>query len=168
VIVARGLPHNMPPHRLRPFLFTWLKTPAANRSRSTADSPSPTPKRSKIKRSATFRSKDHPSLRLAPRSGVPGLVEGGEHGDVAGPSRRTGGACCQQCGEFAIGQRQAGRQPATGHPGDGGRALVVLPDRWPRRQHSFRTRRSATECRFTLAGAGPRSSTRLRLATRWA
>ena len=33
----------------------------------------------------------------------------------------------QQCGELAIGQRPAGRQPATGHPGDGGRALVVLP-----------------------------------------
>ena len=23
---AAGLPHNMPPHRLRHFLFTWLKT----------------------------------------------------------------------------------------------------------------------------------------------
>lgn len=65
-----GLAHNMPPNRLRHFLFTWLKTqgiddaliqpyqatPRENRSRSTPGSRSPT-----LSRATTTRSTASPS-----------------------------------------------------------------------------------------------------------
>jgi len=92
----------MPPHRLRHLLFTWLKTQgiddalirpsSGHASRQSleiysrlalTDAQTPT-----IKRSATFRSEDHPSLRLATRSGVPGRPGGRRPAHPARPGRR--------------------------------------------------------------------------------
>ena len=83
---AAGLPHNMPPHRLRHFLFTWLKTQgiddaliqpySRHASRQSLEIysrlPSPPPNRPTTRPSVDSRSEDHPSLRPATRSGVPG------------------------------------------------------------------------------------------------
>jgi integrase/recombinase XerD len=49
-------------------------TPADSHWRSTAASPSPTPKPATTKPSVASQSEDHPSLRPATRSGVPGLL----------------------------------------------------------------------------------------------
>ena len=85
-----GLAHNMPPHRLRHFLFTWLDpghrrrphpaptpaTPPAPPWRSTADSPSPMPSTPTTASSTSSPSEDHPGLRLVTRSLPTGLLEG--------------------------------------------------------------------------------------------
>ena len=84
---ATGLEHNMPPHRLRHFLFTWLKTqgiddaliqPYSERPRQstiTGDLQPPRPHR----RTKKLRRRHHPlpyltpnTLPLGSRSGVPG------------------------------------------------------------------------------------------------
>jgi len=174
----------MPAHRLRHLLFTWLRTQgmdgalirpySGHASRQSLEIYSrlalTDAKRPTIKRSATFRSEDHPSLWLATRSEVPGRVEGGEHGDVAGPSQPPDRRGMLPAVRRARDRPAPGRPAAGYRPPQGRRPRAGSPARTGGPGASTPSGPGAARPSAGLRSPGPGRvrAASYRMATRWA